>query len=331
MGPIPLSFDITDALPAAISQGQRLAIAAWLFFPDAPARLGPRPVTMTLLAGGSYDKRYHHAVVPGHTGYSAAEHLAGLGNIVLLADHLGVGESSRVPAQKLATRRICAQAMHAAVTQFHQRLAHGDLHPALPAQAAVAKVGGGHSMGAMMTVTQQAAHRTYDAILFMGYTAQSVHFYHGTTRVRAGDYLPPEPYVDYSTNDRASQRYNFYWDDVPQDIIAFDDTLAVATPTAIGLDSIRVGIIESDAARIDVPVFFGNGERDVAPDPHAEAGFFPLCTDFTMFLLPRSAHCQTFAGTRRQFWNRMHDWSRSVLPQRAPHRDPIDDNRGKHQ
>lgn len=314
MGPILLSFDITDALPAEVTQGQRLAISAWLFFPEDLAKLGDRPVTMTLLAGGSYDKRYHHAVVPGHSGYSAAEYLANRGNIVLLADHLGVGGSSRAPDQKTATRQICALAMHAAVGQFHDRLAAGDLHSDLPAIPNLLRIGGGHSMGAMQTVVQQAAHRTYDAIMFLGYTTQGVNFYHGTTRVRAGDYLPPEPYVDYASNDRAAQRYNFYWDDVPQEVILFDDTLAVETPTQIGLDSIRHDIIKPDAAQIEVPVFFGNGERDVSPDPHAEAQFFPRCTDFTMFLLPRSAHCQTFASTRHRFWDRMHDWSRTILP-----------------
>lgn len=314
MGPIELSFDVTDALPADVTGGQRLAISAWLFFPDDLARLGKRPVTMTLLAGGSYDKRYHHAVVPGRSGYSAAEHLAALGNIVLLADHLGVGGSSRAPVQKQATRHVCAQAMHAAVTQFHARLAGGDLHPALPAVADPARIGGGHSMGAMQTVIQQAAHRTYQAIMFMGYTTQGVHFYHGTTRVRAADYVPGDDGTDYSTNAREGQRYNFYWSDVPQDVIRYDDTTSAETPTRIGYDSIRGDIIKPDAALIDVPVFFGNSERDVSPDPHGEARFFPRCDDFTLYLLPKAAHCQTFAGTRQRFWNRMHAWSRGILP-----------------
>jgi len=314
MGPIELSLNVTDTLPADVTAGESLTISAWLFVPDDLATLGERPVTMTLLAGGSYDKRYHHAVIPGHLGYSAAEHLASLGNIVLLADHLGVGGSSRAPDQKKATPQICALAMHAAVTQFHKRLAVGDVSPTLPPMANVVKIGGGHSMGAMQTVVQQAAHRTYDAIMFLGYTTQGVHFYHGTSRVRAGEYLPPKPWGDYGENDREAQRYNFHWDDVPAEVVAFDDTLAVPTPLQIGLASIVVDVIKPDAAQIDVPVFFGNGERDVSPDPQAEAAFFPKCTDFSMYLLPRSAHCQTFAGTRHMFWNRMHDWSRAILP-----------------
>lgn len=314
MGPIPLSFDVTEALPANVTQGQQLAISAWLFFPDDLSTLGERPVTMTLLAGGSYNKRYHHAVIPGHSGYSAAEHLARLGNIVLLADHLGVGESSKAPDQKQATRHVVALANHAAVTQFHERLAKGELHPDLPPLSDVIRIGGGHSMGAMQTVIQQAAHRSYDGIMFLGYTAQGVHFYHGTARVRAADYLPQGDYADYATNDRAAQHYNFYWNDVPADVIAADDAMAVETPTSIGLDSIRTDIVKPDAAQIDVPVFFGHGERDVSPDPRAEAMFFPKCRDFTLFILPRSGHCQSFASTRHLFWKRMHDWAHGIEP-----------------
>jgi hypothetical protein len=310
--PIPLRFDVTGALPSDVTQGQSLFIAAWLFFPDDLSKIGERPTTMTLLAGGSYDKRYHHAVIPGRAGYSAAEHLAALGHIVVLADHLGVGESSKAPDQKKATRQVVALANHAAVTQFHARLARGDLHPSLPAFTDVVRIGGGHSMGAMQTVIQQAAHRSYHGIMCMGYTTQGVHLYQGGTRVRAADYIPVGDYVDYSTNDRAALHYNFHWDDVPADVIAADDALAVQTPTSIGLDSIRTDIIKPEAAQLDVPVLFANGERDVSPDPRLEITFFPRCTDFTLFLLPRSAHCHTFASTRHIFWDRMHHWARAI-------------------
>ena len=147
MGPIELEFDVTGALPANVTEGRRIVISAWLFFPDDLAILGDRPVTMTLLAGGSYDKRYHHVVIPGHPGYSAAEHLTGLGNIVLLTDHLGVGASTRLPDQKQATRHIVAQANHAAVTQFYERLAAGELHSDLPPIADFVRIGGGRCRG----------------------------------------------------------------------------------------------------------------------------------------------------------------------------------------
>lgn len=309
MKPIAFSFDVTASLPTDVTRGQRLAIAAWLFLPEDLSKLGTRPVTMTLLAGGSYDKRYHHALIPGHSGYSAAEHLADQGNIVLLADHLGVGESSKAPDQTKATRHIVALANHAAVTDFYKRLADGTLHPELPALRDFIRIGGGHSMGAMQTVIQQAAYKSYDAIMVLGYTAQGVHFALSGKKVCAANYIPAGQSPDYTTNDRAPLRQNFHWSDVPEAVMLADDALAVETPSCIGLDSIRADVIKPEAALIDVPVFFGQGERDVSPDPHAEALFFPLCNDFTLYILPRSAHCQNFASTRHMFWNRMHDWA----------------------
>jgi pimeloyl-ACP methyl ester carboxylesterase len=158
-----------------VTAGKRIHIAAWLFYPDDARKLGDRPVTMVLLNGGSYDKRYFHVEIPGHPGYSAAQHLAALGNI-----------------------------------------------------------------------------------------------------------------------------------------IAADDAIAAETAASIGLDSIRTGIIAEDAAKIDVPIYLCLGERDVSPDPHAEPGCFRRSTDFTLHILPRSAHCQNFASTRHEMWNRMHAWARSI-------------------
>lgn len=312
MGPIALSLDVTEALGTDATQGRRIRLAAWLFLPDDPIQTARRPLTMTLLAGGSYDKRYHHAVVPGREGYSAAEHLARLGTIVLLLDHLGVGESTRLPDQKRATRQIAALAAHTAVEQFHQRLALGELHTGLPPIEGAVRIGGGHSMGAMQTVVQQAAHRSYDGVMMLGYTAQGVHFLFNGAQVRAADHLPEGETADYGTNDRGPLRRNFHWDDVPDDVIAYDTAIAVETPASIGHDSIRTDIIKPDAALIDVPLFFGHGERDVSPHPRQEMAFFPRCDDFTFFQLPRSAHCQTFASTRHLFWNRMHAWARGV-------------------
>lgn len=312
MGPVPLTFNVTDALPAEVTGGRTIRIAAWLFLPDDLATLGPRPVTMTLLSGGSYDKRYYHAEIPGHPGYSAAEHLAGLGNIVLVADHLGVGESTRVPDQKLATRQIVALANHAAALQFYDRLRRGDLHPDLPAFDDFAKIGGGHSMGGMQTIVQQAEQRTYDAVMVLGYTAEGVHMTMGGRKLRAADFIPTGEAPDYSSNDRAAMHENFHWDDVPAAVIAVDDSLAVETPTSIGFDSIRTRIVAEDAARIEAPVYICLGERDVSPDPHAEPAYYRSSSDITLHILPRSAHCQNFASTRHQMWNRMHLWARSV-------------------
>lgn len=309
---IELIFDVTGALPADAAGDRRILIAAWLFLPDVPLASDGRLVTMALTAGGSYDKRYHDAVVPDRAGYSAARHLAGLGNIVLLTDHLGVGESTRLADQKKATRFVAALANHDAVGQFYGRLADGSLHPGLPAIPDFVRLGGGHSMGGMMTIIQQARHRTYNGVMIMGYTAEGVHITANGQKLRAADFLPQGEHPDYSEPDRSTMHENFHWNDVPADVIAADDAIAVATPSEIGLDSIRTRIVRDEAAQIDVPVYICLGEQDVSPDPHGEPALYPASDDVTLHILPHSAHCQTFAGTRHDMWNRMHYWAQTV-------------------
>ena len=312
--PIAIDFDVTDALPAEAIDGAKVTISGWAFLPGKTAHPA-KPVAIVLIAGGSYDKRYHHVQVPGRDGYSAAEHLAALGNVVLLTDHLGVGQSSRLPDQKKATRQIVALANHAAVAQFRQKLAEGTLHPSLPVMADVTVIGGGHSMGGMQTVIQQARHRSYDGIMVIGYTADGVHFTMNGKKLRAADFIPTDS-PDYTTNDRAPLHEGFHWEDVPEDVIAADDALAVETPANIGIDSIRTGIMRPEAAEIDVPVYICLGERDVSPDPHAEPAFYRKSPDVTVQILPRSGHCQSFASTRHAMWDRMHNWSQGVATSR---------------
>lgn len=314
MGPIDLSIDVTDALPVEVTQGGRALISAWAFVPDDLSMLGERPSVIVLTNGGSYDKRYHHAVVPGCDDYSAAEALASMGHIVLLPDHLGAGQSSRMPVQKLTTRQFVAKANDAAVRQFLAMVGEGKLAPELPPIAAPFVAGGGHSMGAMLAIIQQANHGTYDALLVLGYTAQGVH---GTMNGRKFAYahlMPPgETEVpDYTVNDRGAQRQNFHWSDVPEEVIAYDDTLNAETPSQIGRVSVQTGIVAAEAAQVRCPVFVGLGEQDVSPDPAAEALFFRNSDDFTVFQLPQSAHCQVFASTRAQFWKRISGWVRGL-------------------
>lgn len=313
LGPIDLEFDVTGGLPAAVTGGQRTIVAGWLFLPDEFMRLGKRPMTMTLLSGGSYDKRYYHVEITGRYGYSAAEYLASRGDIVLILDHLGMGCSTRVPNQRKATRHVVALAAHLATTQFYDRLRQGDLHPSLPGFTDFARVGGGHSMGAMQAINQQAGHHTWEALMILGYTADGVNLTINGRKVRPGE-TPAAPNIeDYTMAGRSMMHETFHWSDVPADVIAADDALCVETPSELGFTSIQTGIVAEEAAQIDVPTYICLGERDVSPDPRAELTYYKSCRDLTLHILPRSGHCQNFAGTRREMWDRMHAWSRSVI------------------
>ena len=304
-----LRFEVTEALPEAVSGGGRLRIAAWLFAPE-PNDLPERPAVVACLAGGTYDRRYYHIEIPGHPGYSMAEYLARRGSIVLVLDHLGIGESSRPAVQSLLTRDVVATANHSALQQAYRKLAAGDLAPRLSPLADFAKIGVGHSLGAMQIVTQQARFGTYDRICVLGYTAVGVHFDAGGRKVAApvGVFADVEA-PDYTLAERAPLRRVFHWDDVPDAVLRADDALNVETPRLLGAQSITQGIITEDAAIVTAPVFICLGERDVSVDARAEPGCYAASNDVSLLILPHSAHCQNFASTRQIMWDRIQWWS----------------------
>jgi len=305
--PIDLRLDVAGALPEAITGGEPLHIATWVFLPDVMPVV---PTVVTLFSGGTYDRRYYHFEVPGRSDYSMAEYLRARGHIVVLPDLLGVGNSDRAKVQMQATREVAAAASHAAVEQVYARLSQGSLIDWLPPLERFVKVGGGHSMGGFMTITQQAAHRTFDLCLILGYTADAVHLTIGGQMVRAdaGGLDTSQP--DYGRSKRSLLRETFHWEDVPADVLAVDDALAVDVPYVIGAQAATADIVRDDAARIEVPIYINLGERDVSPDPHAEPGFYRASRDITLHILPRSAHCQNFANTRVEMYDRIDRWVR---------------------
>ncbi len=312
MDPHSLKIDVTGRISPEITQGKSLSVAVWLFTPER-MRLdsGGRPTVVTLLHGGTYDKRYFHAQVPGRNDYSLAEYLSGRGYFVVLPDILGIGDSSRAPQQMQVTRQIAALANAAAMEQLYDRLRHGDLVPGLPPIAEFHKVGGGHSLGGMQIITEQAEFRTYEKLLILGYTAAGVEVVvDGKARntTRPLDYSKP----DYSHLDRVRLRPFYHWEDVPEEVIAYDDTLDVAVPYILRVQGLTTGIVVEDAAKIDVPIYLCLSERDVAPDPYREPSYFRSSPDITLHFLRRSAHCHVFASTRFEMFSRMDSWMRSL-------------------
>ena len=64
----------------------------------------------------------------------------------------------------------------------------------------------------------------------------------------------------------------------------------------------------AEAAAIDVPVFVGDGERDVCTDPRAEPQAYRSSRDITVVEVPRMCHMHNFAATRHVLWQRIQDF-----------------------
>lgn len=312
MDPLVLTFDVTRALSPHVHNGERTNIVARVFLPEDRATLPAKPAVICALNGGSYDWRYFDVQVPGRDHYSQARYMAAQGHIVILPDHLGIGESSRVANPFTATRHVTARANHEALRQFYHLLALGQVCSELPAIDTFTRIGLGHSLGGMQTITQQALLQTYDAIGVLGYTAQGVHLCMNGQAFSAdpGPIEPDEP--PYWTLDRSNVRESFHWDDVPEDVIQADDALLVEVPTVLSKQSVTGGIVTGDAKKITVPVYICLGERDVSPDPYMEPWFYNQAPEVLLHILPRSGHCQSFASTRVQMWDRLDSWIRSL-------------------
>src|SRR5437870_10539002 len=100
-----LVVDVSAALPFA---GETHTVAATLHLPLDD----PRAV-LVCWPGGSYDRRYWQwDALPG---YDFAEHMTGHGFVVVAADHLGVGASSRPADADAVTLEVMAAAQAAFV------------------------------------------------------------------------------------------------------------------------------------------------------------------------------------------------------------------------
>ena len=290
-------------------------ISMWVFPPDEIEEKVP---LIFCLPGGSYDKAYWHLEVPGHPGYSFAEHLARKGMLVVAVDHLGVGESSRHRRAIDLTPEVIAAANAAALNEIAARAADGTLAAGLPAVTLGSKVGVGHSMGAMLAIFQQSLFASFDAIAPLGYgtvgpindpemmdTSDFLPSRESITEAAASGALDEMPLLDRGA---PALRNHFYWGDVPEEVIAADDLTNTNIPGVCGPLSVVPFIASDHAWRVRCPVFIGLGERDSTCDHHDEARAYASSNDVTLYILPRSGHCHNTAGTRHLLWDRLARW-----------------------
>lgn len=318
MAPQELSFDVTEVVGTA----EPLSQAAWLFLPDDPARAH---AVLLCLAGGTYDKRYWHLDVPGHPGYSFAEHLAAQGYLIVALDHLGVGGSSDPRRSGNLGLRLLATGDAAVAAQLKAKLQDGALAHGLP-PLDLPLIGVGHSMGSCLTTMVAAQDKPYDAVALLGYGVQvtNVHdeindaedlesrmtqseaIFRQLNGVAAAETSCVVP--------RGQLRQLFYAPDVPDQVIATDDAAESRVPVRAASEVITPGYVAQFAGAVDVPVFLALGAHvDVSPDPQAELTNYRASRDVTLYLVEGSAHCHNFATNRAALWNRIAAWIPSVV------------------
>jgi pimeloyl-ACP methyl ester carboxylesterase len=314
-----LTIDVSAALPFG---SEHNAVAADVHLPEGP----PRAVLLCW-PGGSYSRSYWDLHVPGRAGYSFAEHMTSDGFLVIAADPLGVGASSRPKDVDAVTLEAIAAAGAEFVREVRHRLGAGDLHPELePLPAGVPLVGVGHSLGGAICVVTQAIHDCYDGVADLGYTHGSKDALEGGPAASTSDLRAPRRAAEaqakaffgsawddgYALAAREPHHGWLYAADVPQDVIAVDDRGATAWPRQSYVEALHAGFTAPFAARITCPLLLAFGDQDIPGSPRDDAGFYTASPDITVLTLVDSAHSHNLATTRTMLWDRIGTWAAAV-------------------
>ncbi|HEX4226246.1 MAG TPA: alpha/beta fold hydrolase [Pseudonocardiaceae bacterium] len=285
-------------------------IAADIFTPSYSAR----PIVLCCLPGGGISRTYWDLLVPDDESYSFALWMVRRGITVVALDHAGTGESTLpdgptpllgqvVEANDTAFRLLCEEISEIGIGGGR-----------IPNPA---RIGVGHSMGALLTIRQQAAHHTYDALALHGFSLA------GLPAV-----LPPEildAVGDGAPDDEliAELTLRMFGSPYPMIGVVNDGTKEPTDPARValvragtrllgagGLLSLLPGNVADAAAAVRVPVLLLNGDRDPLIGQHpVDPVQFGASTAFTSRLLPDAGHNHNVATSRELFWAELLRWA----------------------
>ena len=314
------TVDVTES----VELGEPLSTVSTVFVPDTA---GTSPTVWFGYPGGGFGRRYYD--IRALPGYSQAEHHTSAGDVFVACDHLAVGEST-VPRDLLGlTYEHIAAANHATAVELIGQLRNGTLDASLPAMDIGPVVAMGQSMGGCLLTVQQANHRTFDAVAFLGWSGIYTNF-PSPDGGRITYPMPPrgtdlapiaEQVLGVVAPSEDQYRFCFHFpDEEPaladadlgsyrpfSDVVRGDESSpwGSATTPPCAVTMMTEGAVAAEAAAIDVPVFVGCGERDTVPDPWAEPGAYPRSMYVTVSVTPRMAHMHNFARTRHELWGRL--------------------------
>lgn len=288
----------------------------------APALLGAHPTLLVCWPGGSYGRAYWDLRPASGSGYSAAEHWARQGYVVVVADHLGVADSDKPADGDALGVEVLAGAAHGFVEELRRRCTAGELHDDLPAVDDIRTVGVGHSLGGSVVITQQARHRSYAAVADVGYTHSAKAMVDETMGrsdedARAAAITQADQFFggtgeSYGRPGKSDSRAWLYGPNDEESVVEEDIDVLVVWPRGPYIEALTPGLTVPIAAELTGPLFLAFSEIDVPEAPRLEPGLYPACSDITLFLVPDAAHCSNFSPNRQLLWNRIAAWERSV-------------------
>jgi pimeloyl-ACP methyl ester carboxylesterase len=271
-----------------------------------PGGQAPRAL-MVCVPGGGMNRRYFDLPTPaGEPEASFAGALAAYGFAVAVVDPLGVGEST-VPRDPYLVDVDLQAIAHADVCRhLLAGLREGTLVPSYPPLPGLKSVGTGHSLGAMMTVVQQAKSPIHSGLLLYGF-----HTYGQPQHIPAADaaldpawvrtHIPelvrarhPEPYFTLNppaTKQRVSAT------------VAMEPLLMMSA-----LSSTIPNLIVEDAAAVTVPLMLVFGDNDLNMRPHKAPAAYTGCIDLSLLVLKDTKHNHFIYPSRTSMFAQVAKW-----------------------
>jgi pimeloyl-ACP methyl ester carboxylesterase len=270
-------------------------------------------------------RRYFDLPVAPELGlgnYSMARHLARLGFVVVTVDPPGVGESDKPADGYTLTPQVVADLLAPTVDTIRVRLRGGTLAPGLAPLPEHRSVGVGHSAGGLLTVHQQARHRTHDAVALLGYAGGGLtHVLNEEELALAGNPAATRREIARLTAARFGRPFPISQTSTSPYLLggpvpeAVEWALGEARGhllAVVGLTSMIPGASDEEMAAVAAPVFLGVGAGDITGDPFRIPASFPGAHDVTLFVLDGSGHNHNAAPTRERLWDRLAAWARTV-------------------
>jgi len=313
MRSLPVSVEVMGEGP--------LHIAAEIF---APAQLASPPVALVCLPGGGMNRRYYDLQADDNS-FSFARQMTARGFIVVVLEHLGVGDSSRPEDSYALTADRITQANADATAALLLQLREGALLPQFGALPGLRSIGVGHSMGAMFTITQQAEHRQHAGIAVLGFSTRGLPEYVSPKVIE----LAKEPtLIRAQLADRARKMFVADYPEIKPSPAA-NSIFAGSKADPRGVEAIKAARapllpvpaffsmvpnnVGPEAAQVSVPVFIGVGDKDMVGPPHVVPAAFTASQDVTLYIQPGAGHSHFLFASRSQLFQRLADWSRTVL------------------
>lgn len=256
--------------------------------------VGVEPLALLwCLPGGGCSRDYWDLDVrdepPGR--YSFARYLARRGFMVVTADHLGSGDSSRPADEQLTSSLSLAEHMHEAFQEARRD----------PALADLMAIGVGHSFGAGMVLTQQHRHRDFGALVLLGWSSIQLAVVHTDGSIRALG----------SSGEPASIGVTNLGFDADRRLIEANRSVATVMPQpAIG-EITEAGRLADASRGVRVPVHLGFGEFDMLLDVPAEVALYADAPQVTTAVLPGSYHFHNLQAGHELLWSGIVDFAAS--------------------